>query len=185
MNRKLALWIVCSVFFILANAIDLIAQQLPAPRAPRRVRVTQVEQLLPNARIVARRPFKWIVSAQWGLGLQEGEELLIVGSRMHPMVVRALVLAAEEMGVKTDVFVQDPAVLEARMGREELDYQRFDPIRYMVATGVVRSRVLPGWLARMVDDYDVVVGYNARGTTYGKVEKNKQVRSTSLDYFLE
>ena len=84
------------------------------------------------------------MGVQWGLGLQEGEKLLIVGSRMHPLVVRALVLAAGEMGVKTDVFVQDPAVLEARMGREEFDYQCFDPTQYMVATGVVRSRALPG-----------------------------------------
>ena len=180
MHRTVILALVCLVY--LTSAIELGAQQLPAPRAPRRVRVTQVEQLLPNARIVVRRPFKWIVGAQWGLGLKEGEKLLIVGSRMHPWVVRAMALAAQEMGVETDVFVQDMAALEQGMGREEFDYQRFDPTRYMVATGVVRSRAVPGWLARMVDDYDVVVGFNARGTTYGKIGKNKQVRSTSMDY---
>ena len=180
MNRKVILTLACLVH--LTSTIELTAQQLPAPRAPKRVRITQVEQLLPNARIVVQRPFKWIVGAQWGLGLQEGEKLLIIGSRMHPLVVRALALAAQEMGVRTDVFTQEPASLEALAGREEFDYERFDPTRYMVATGAVRSRAAPEWLARMADDYDIVVGFNARGTTYGKFGKNRQVRSTSMDY---
>jgi hypothetical protein len=52
-DRKVILAAVC--LFCFAGVFELTAQQLPAPRAPQRVRATQVEPLLPNARIVARR----------------------------------------------------------------------------------------------------------------------------------
>ncbi len=40
---------------------EVVAQSsdLEAPRAPKRVRVTKLEQVLPNARILVRRPWSW------------------------------------------------------------------------------------------------------------------------------
>ena len=97
------------------------SSDLPAPRAPKRIRVTQLEQVLPNARILVRRPYSWLVGAHYGLGLMEGEKLLIVASGIEPLVVQALVVAAQEMGVTTDVIAKDVAALTRRMGREEFD----------------------------------------------------------------
>ncbi len=111
---------------------------LPAPRAPKRVRVTQLEQVLPNARILVRRPYSWLVGAHYGLGLKEGEKLLIVASGIEPLVVQALVVAAQEVGVTTDVIAKDVAALTRRLGREEFDYERFDPSRHL---GLSRHRV--------------------------------------------
>ena len=83
----------------------------------------------PTARILARRPYSWLGGAHYGLGLKEGEKLLIVASGIEPLVVQALVVAAQEMGVTTDVIARDVAALTRRMGREEFDYERFDPSR--------------------------------------------------------
>ena len=135
------------------------SSDLPAPRAPKRVRVTQLDQVLPNARILVRRPYSWLVGAHYGLGLKEGEKLLIVASGIEP----ALVVAAQEVGVTTDVIAKDVAALTRRMGREELDYERFHPSRHLAYGGIV-SRAVPEWLARMVDDYDMVLGFAGRGT---------------------
>ena len=111
----------CCVWFILAClAAPLAAAQansdLPAPRAPKRVRITRVEQLLPNARILVRRPYHWSVTAHYGLGLKEGEKLLIVGSAIEPLVVQAIAMAAEEMGVTTDVVTRNIAPLAPANG---------------------------------------------------------------------
>ncbi len=67
---------------------ELAAQSsdLEAPRSPKRYRVTNVEQLLPNARILVRRPWSWLIGAQYGLGLKEGEKLLIVAGGMNQLV---------------------------------------------------------------------------------------------------
>ena len=44
---------------------ELAAQSsdLEAARAPKRYRVTELEQVLPNARILVRRPFSWLIGA--------------------------------------------------------------------------------------------------------------------------
>ncbi|MCH8820197.1 MAG: hypothetical protein IIB03_07750 [Acidobacteria bacterium] len=162
---------------------ELAAQfsELEAARAPKRYRVTELEQVLPNARILVRRPFSWLIGAQYGLGLKEGEKLLIVASRIEPLVVQALSVAAEEMGVTTDVVVRDMSSIVNRLGREELDYERFDPTNYMGFRGVV-NRVVPSWLGRMIDDYDVVLGFQARGTHYGQAGTDLKVRSASIDW---
>jgi hypothetical protein len=154
---------------------------LPAPRAPKRVRVTRLEQVLPNARILVRRPYNWLVGAQYGLGLKEGERLLIVASGIEPLVVQALVVAAQEVGVTTDVIAKDVSALARRAGREEFDYERFDPSRHLAYRGVT-SRATPEWLAAMVDDYDMVLGFAGRGTQYGRIGRNRTVRSAGLDY---
>ena len=125
-------WIACVLLSSVLCSTELAAQRssdLPAPRAPKRVRITQLEQVLPNARILARRPYSWLVGAHYGLGLKEGEKLLIVASGIEPLVVQALVVAAQEMGVTTDVIARDVAALTRRMGREEFDYERFDSSR--------------------------------------------------------
>ncbi len=122
----------CFVWFILVLLSSPLAlaqanSELPAPRAPKRVRITRAEQLLPSARILVRRPYHWSVTAHYGLGLKEGEKLLIVGNSIDPLVVQAIVMAAEEMGVTTDVVTRNMASKVGRMGREELDYPRFNP----------------------------------------------------------
>ncbi|MFB3141643.1 MAG: hypothetical protein ACE1Z2_02420 [Acidobacteriota bacterium] len=162
---------------------ELAAQSsdLEAPRAPKRVRVTKLEQVLPNARILVRRPWSWLVGAQYGLGLKEGEKLLIVASRIEPLVAQAIAVAAQEMGVTTDVVARDVASLLNRMGRNELDYEHFDPTNYLGLRGLI-SRVVPSWLATMIEDYDVVLGFQARGTHYGKVGRNLNIRSSSIDW---
>ena len=173
--------------FLLSSVLcsaELAAQRssdLPAPRAPKRVRITRLEQVLPNARILVRRPYSWLVGAHYGLGLKEGEKLLIVASGIEPLVVQALVVAAQEMGVTTDVISKDVAALTRRLGREEFDYERFDPSRHLAYRGIV-SRAVPDWLARMVEDYDMVLGFAGRGTQYGKIGRNRTVRSSRLDF---
>jgi len=79
------------------------------------------------------------------------------------------------------VVVRNMAPLARRQGREEFDFERFNPSRYMVAGGV-RSRGVPDWLAPMVDDYDIVVGFTARGSSYGKIGSSRQVRATSMNW---
>ncbi|MBI2821822.1 MAG: hypothetical protein HYX74_06315 [Acidobacteria bacterium] len=163
---------------------ETAAQQrsgLPAPRAPKRYRVTKLEQVLPNARILVRRPFSWLIGAQYGLGLQKGEKLLISASGFEPLVVEAIAVAAGEMGVTTDVITRDMGNVMNRLGREELDYERFDPTNYLSIRGIV-SRAVPDWLSSMIEDYDMVLGFQARGTHYGKIGKNLNVRSASLDW---
>lgn len=179
MKRRVVLTaiVLTAVFFGEARAQK--RSDLPAPRAPKRHRVTTVEPLLPNARILVRRPFSWFIGAQYGLGLKKGERLLIVGNDMDPLVVQAIVIAAEEMGVTTDVITRNLAPMINRRGREEFDYQRFDPTTYMAGSRSV-SRALPDWLAGMVDDYDMVFGFTARGANYGKTGSNKAVRAASL-----
>jgi hypothetical protein len=157
------------------------SSDLPAPRAPKRVRISKLEQLLPNARILVRRPYSWLVGAHHGLGLKQGEKLLIVASGIEPLVVQALVVAAQEMGVTTDVIARNAAALSRRAGREEFDYERFDPSRHLAFRGIV-SRAVPDWLARMVDDYDMVLGWVGRGASYGKIGRNGAVRSARLDF---
>ena len=156
------------------------SSNLEAPRAPKRYRVTKLEQVLPNARILVRRPFSWLIGAQYGLGLKDGEKLLIVAGRLEPLVVQAISIAAEERGVTADVLVRDMSNVVNRLGREELDYERFDPTNYLGFRGVV-NRVVPSWLGRMIDDYDVVLGFQARGTHYGQVGTELKVRSASID----
>ncbi len=141
---------------------ELAAQSsdLEAPRAPKRERITKLEQVLPNARILVRRPWSWLVGAQYGLGLKEGEKLLIVASRIEPLVAQALAVEAQEMGVTTDVVARDVASLLNRMGRNELDYEHLDPTNYSGLRGLI-SRVVPSWPASMIEDYDVVLGFQA------------------------
>src|SRR5262245_61538641 len=89
-SRILLLLLICGAAPLFT---DLAAQRpadLPAPRAPKRVRVTRLEQVLPNARILVRRPFSWLIGAQYGLGLSKGEKLLIVGGGFDPLVVQGL-----------------------------------------------------------------------------------------------
>lgn len=181
--KKRAVLISVVVFCAMLSSVGLVAQKrsdLPAPRAPKRYRVTKVEQLLPNARVVVRRPFSWMAGGQYGLGLKKGEKLLIVGGGLDPLIVQAIVVAADEIGVTADVITKDLGVAVRRAGREEFDYQRFNPATYM-ATSAGTSRALPGWLAAMVENYDVVLNFTARGTHYGKIiGKNKTVRSAGL-----
>ncbi len=183
MNRRFSAITILLLSFVFCH-VQSPAQTLPEPRAPKRFRVTRLEQVLPNARIIARRPFKWLVGAQYGLGLKKGEKLLIVGSNMDPLVVEALVVAADEMGVSTDVIVKNLAPLMHRLGREEKDYERFDPLKYLITPGIL-SPAVPDWLAPMVDDYDIIVGFLARGATYGKIGRNKRVRSTAMNWTAE
>jgi hypothetical protein len=166
---------------LLVGELAAQSSDLPAPRALKRYRVTELEQVLPNARILVRRPFSWLVGAQYGLGLKDGEKLLIVASRIEPLVVQAISVAAEEMGVTTDVLVRDMSSIVNRLGREELDYEHFDPTNYLGFRGVV-NRVVPSWLGRMIDDYDVVLGFQARGTHYGQAGTDLRVRSASIDW---
>ncbi|MCZ6484755.1 MAG: hypothetical protein O6826_03565 [Acidobacteria bacterium] len=162
---------------------ELAAQSsdLEAPRSPKRYRVTNVEQLLPNARILVRRPWSWLIGAQYGLGLTEGEKLLIVAGRMDPLVVQALAIAAQEMGVTTDVIARNLGATLTRPIRENINYEDFDPTNYMAVRGLI-SRVVPSWLASMIEDYDMVLGFQARGTHYGQVGKNLNIRSSSIDW---
>ncbi len=157
------------------------SEDLEAPRSPKRYRVTNVEQLLPNARILVRRPWSWLIGAQYGLGLKEGEKLLIVAGRMDPLVVQALTIAAHEMGVTTDVIARNLGATLTRPFRENVNYEDFDPTNYMAVRGVI-ARVVPSWLATMIEDYDMVLGFQARGTHYGQVGKNLNIRSSSIDW---
>jgi len=122
-----------------------------------------------------------MTSGQYGLGLKKGEKLLIVGSDLDPLVVQAIVTAADEMGVTVDVVTRDQASVQRRPDHEEFDYSRFNPATYLGGPNSV-ARSMPGWLGAMVDDYDVVLGFTARGTRYGKVGKNKSVRASSLPW---
>jgi hypothetical protein len=161
-------------------AVAQATSDLPAPRAPKRVRITRVEQLLPNARILVRRPYHWSVTAHYGLGLQEGEKMLIVGSTIEPLVVQAIAMASEEMGVTTDVVTRNIAPLTRRVGREELDYERFNPGTYLGSRGIT-SRAGPDWLMDMADDYDVILGLSSRGSRFGRIG-NKTARVAGLDW---
>ncbi|MCH8820032.1 MAG: hypothetical protein IIB03_06905, partial [Acidobacteria bacterium] len=154
--RRSCVWF---ILVLLASpfAVAQANSDLPAPRAPKRVRITRVEQLLPNARILVRRPYHWSVTAHYGLGLKEGERLLIVGNSIDPLVVQAIAMAAEEMGVTTDVVSRNMASKVRRMGREELDYARFNPSTYLGSRGIT-SRAAPDWLMDMADDYDMILG---------------------------
>ncbi|MEE8349484.1 MAG: hypothetical protein V3R94_07930 [Acidobacteriota bacterium] len=174
----------CIGFMMVLLASPLAVAQTtsdsPAPRAPRRVRITRADQLLPNARIVVRRPYHWSVTAHYGLGLKEGEKLLIVGSAIDPLVVQAIAMAAEEIGVSTDVVTRNIAPLARRMGREELDYERFNPGTYLGSRGIT-SRAGPDWLMDMADDYDVILGLSSRGSRFGRIG-NKTARVAGLDW---
>lgn len=180
-SRFLVLLLMCGGALLFTDAAAQRRSDLPAPRAPKRVRVTRLEQVLPNARILVRRPFSWLIGAQYGLGLTKGEKLLIVGGGFDPLVVQALSVAAQEMGVTTDVITRDHGSQLQRMGRNELDYERFDPTNYMSVRGII-SRAVPDWLDKMIEDYDMVLGFQARGETYGKIGKNRNIRSASLDW---
>jgi hypothetical protein len=173
--------IICGATLLFSDALAQRRSDLPAPRSPKRVRVTRLDQVLPNARILVRRPFSWLIGAQYGLGLTKGEKLLIVGSGFDPLVVQALSVAADEMGVTTDVITRDLGAYLKRMGRNEFDYQSFDPTNYMSVRGIV-SRAVPDWLGAMIEDYDMVLGFQARGESYGKIGKNRNIRSASLDW---
>lgn len=177
--RRSCVWF---ILVLLASpfAVAQANSDLPAPRAPKRVRITRVEQLLPNARILVRRPYHWSVTAHYGLGLKEGERLLIVGNSIDPLVVQAIAMAAEEMGVTTDVVSRNMASLVRRMGREELDYARFNPSTYLGSRGIT-SRAAPDWLMDMADDYDMILGFSSRGSRFGKIG-NKAVRVAGLDW---
>ena len=127
-----------------------------------------------------RRPYHWSVTAHYGLGLKEGERLLIVGNSIDPLVVQAIAMAAEEMGVTTDVVSRNMASKVRRMGREELDYARFNPSTYLGSRGIT-SRAAPDWLMDMADDYDMILGFSSRGSRFGKIG-NKAVRVAGLDW---
>ena len=175
-------WVVW--FILVLGAAPLALAQadsdLPAPRAPKRVRITRVEQLLPNARILVGRPYHWSVTAHYGLGLKEGERLLIVGNTIEPLVVQAIAMAAEEMGVSTDVVTRNIAPLARRIGRDELDYERFNPSTYLGSRGIT-SRAGPDWIMDMADDYDVILGLSSRGSRFGRIG-NKAARVSGLDW---
>ena len=183
-HTKLSILVVSLAIGTALLNVDVTAQRradLPAGRSLPRVRVTRLEQVLPNARILVRRPFSWLIGAQYGLGLKKGEKLLIVGSGFDPLVSEAIAVAADEMGVTTDVITRDIAALLKRQVRQELDYERFDPTSYMSVRGIV-NRAVPDWLAEMVENYDMVLGFQARGENYGKIGKNRNIRSSSLDW---
>lgn len=173
--------LILSAVLFVADAAAQSRSDLPTPRSPGRVRVTKLEQVLPNARILVRRPFSWLIGAQYGLGLKKGEKLLIVGSGFDPLVTEAIATAADEMGVTTDVITRDMSAVLKRLGKEELDYERFNPARYMSVAGII-NRAVPDWLSGMIEDYDMVLGFQARGENYGKIGKNRNIRSSSLDW---
>src|SRR5262245_40307224 len=95
MFRLLGVFLCGSIAYAPA-AFGQAAERLEASRAPVRHRVTRVEQLLPNARLLVRRPFSWLIGAQYGLGLESGEKLLLIGRAMDPLVAEALAKAAAE-----------------------------------------------------------------------------------------
>jgi len=103
-----------------------------------------------------------------------------VGNSIDPLVVQAIVMAAEEMGVTTDVVTPKMASKVGRMGREELDYPRFNPRTYLGSRGI-SSRAAPDWLMNMADDYDMILGFSSRGSRFGRIA-NKSVRVAGLDW---
>ena len=180
--NKIATSLFSALLLVVVCSINCEAQRkgdLPSPRAPQRQRVTSVDQLLPNARLLVRRPFSWMVGGQYGLGLKKGEKLLVMAADMDPLIAEAVAMAADEIGVKADVMSRDTSAIVARRGRNEFDYERFNPATYMAGTNTV-ARAMPDWLEKAVDNYDVILGYTARGTHYGKLGKNLTVRSAGL-----
>ena len=171
-----------AMVLVALGAVVVAAQtsgSLTPPRSPARQRITQMEQLLPNARLLVKRPYAWMAGGQYGLGLKAGEKLLIVSTDMDPLIAEAVAAAAREIGATADILAPGPSAVAGRRGRNEFDYERFDPTAYMKGSNAV-ARAMPDWLASAVDKYDVVLGYTARGTQYGKIGKGRSIRSSGL-----
>ncbi|MDA2934552.1 hypothetical protein MYX82_09445, partial [Acidobacteria bacterium AH-259-D05] len=140
---------------------------LPAPREPNYPEITSVEQLLPNARIIVQRerdpfrhnPPRGII----GIGLKKNEKALIFANNSwDDLVIEALHIAMKETGAQVDLIRLD-------QGRRLVT----SPAETM--RGRSMSSTLPLWIRDAFTNYDVVVGYFQRGSTWGKLGSTRTV----------
>lgn len=83
-------------------------QEYPAPRYPKLPEVKSVEDLLPIARTVVRKPSRR-ESLRPGYGIKPGEKvLMVIPSNFNPLVRDALATAIREAGAKLDIVLLEP-----------------------------------------------------------------------------
>ncbi|MBI4481305.1 MAG: hypothetical protein HY652_00305 [Acidobacteria bacterium] len=98
-----------------------LAQDYPPPRYPKIPQVKSVEDLLPIARVVVRKPSRR-EALRPGYGIKAGEKVLMVIPReFEPLVRDALALATREAGARLDIVLLDTsleAILRAEAASE-------------------------------------------------------------------
>ncbi|MBI4483631.1 MAG: hypothetical protein HY652_12170 [Acidobacteria bacterium] len=80
----------------------------PAPRYPKIPRITSVEELLPNAKIIIQRPMPYSGNQFPGYEVKGGEKILFVVSRaLDPLVIEAFERGFKELNCTVDTLITD------------------------------------------------------------------------------
>ncbi|MBI4483898.1 MAG: hypothetical protein HY652_13560 [Acidobacteria bacterium] len=83
----------------------------PKPRYPKIPKITDVEPLLENARIIASRPMPYSGDQFPGWEIKGGEKVLfVVPSHVDPLVVDAFVQAMRRMNCRVDTLITDSPI---------------------------------------------------------------------------
>ncbi|MBI4483498.1 MAG: hypothetical protein HY652_11490 [Acidobacteria bacterium] len=155
----------------LSHPLGAQQEKLPAPRHPKIPKITSVEQLLPNARIVVKRE-RHLADGIIGIGLKAGEKVLITAnSSWDPLVIEALRIAIAEAGGKVDILIRGAENLGSSASEGFFGREPADAMRIRDFTGAQ-----PTWLSQAMREHDVVVGFLADGATWGRIGKTRTIR---------
>ena len=154
-----------AVWLVISSSAVSRAQMpgYPAPRVPdynKAVNAT-VEDLMPIARVLARKPSRRMALSP-GYGIQPGERaLIVVSSRFDQRVLTAIERAIVELGAKVDVMrtsADPPSRITGNRGYEEIRLMRLLGPRQST---FVRSGGVKGIVQANIDaggpGYDIII----------------------------
>ncbi len=126
--------------------------QYPAPRYPQALKNPMVEDLMPIARQIVKRPDSGQMFYP-GYDIKPGERVLIAVARhFNPVVLEAITRAIREAGAKVDVMMGSDAYLPGGDGATEWEYFTFmKAIMSAQAGGIPQETIIAMTLAGKYD----------------------------------